>query len=549
MYSTILLTHDVLVHTIVTIESTYIHNTTPDINLANICLIHKYVIIQDWLRDRLRGEIIEDMKFDDYPEEEENPVQEVIEEASPTGPQDHPQQEGLQGHDGHPLLPSSTVAPAIDLVTGRFLRPIPVCGSWIWRSNFCTDYPISYDRFQTLAELLPAARQQVLAGNPTVFHGFGYIGHESRPNLLIDCQPNSTFPKNTDQLRDFFPDFDWSGLEHIPSEFLVKHGSRPCGSMILPTTLPFAHPRCPLPDDITMSGVRKGTIRESVRRMLVRGGVDPLALGPEGAILPVIKLVFKDHDPRPLPLGNAGHGWTVHRQVVGVGNSSWELKVVLPPSRPSVTIVGASHCDRLSKLDLFLFDEQENMPAITTHPHFLLWSSTAYLVTKGDYESFNSVKGEIFAFFFDSVRSKYQGRIHPNDHLRFVLMPFSWDILYVPIEQQVWNLIKTSKFLFELGTSTDYCQVSHCYSEVPLLHNEQDYCVRTNVCVREINNLINPTHVPIRIWSLRMVPNASDLAFRKVNVAGMRGLSLVKEADRTHLNQSGYYAWSCEIWD
>ena len=111
MYSTILLTHDVLVHTIVTIESTYIHNTTPDINLANICLIHKYVIIQDWLRDRLRGEIIEDMKFDDYPEEEENPVQEVIEEASPTGSQDHPQ---LEGHDAHFLLPSSTVAPAID---------------------------------------------------------------------------------------------------------------------------------------------------------------------------------------------------------------------------------------------------------------------------------------------------------------------------------------------------------------------------------------------------------------------------------------------------
>lgn len=102
----------------------------------------------------------------------------------------------------------------------------------------------------------------------------------------------------------------------------MKHGSSPCGSMILPTTFPHTHPRCPLPDDITMSGVRKGTIRESVRRMLVRGGVDPLALGPEGAILPVMKLVFKDHDPRLLPLGNAGHGWTVHRQVVGVGNSS-----------------------------------------------------------------------------------------------------------------------------------------------------------------------------------------------------------------------------------
>ena len=55
------------------------------------------------------------------------------------------------------------------------------------------------------------------------------------------------------------------------------------------------------------------------------GGVDPLALGPEGEILPVMKLVLKDHDLRPLPVGNAGGGWTLHRQVVGVGNSSWEF--------------------------------------------------------------------------------------------------------------------------------------------------------------------------------------------------------------------------------
>ena len=78
-----------------------------------------------------------------------------------------------------------------------------------------------------------------------------------------------------------------------------------------------------------------------------------------------------------------------------------------------VCVVGASHCDRLNQLDLSHFDQQENMLAITTHPHFLLWSSTAYLVTKGDYESFNAVKGEIFAFFFASLKAKYQGQVHP----------------------------------------------------------------------------------------------------------------------------------------
>jgi len=532
-------------------KCTHIYNTLSYRTLnnpINDCLKLNNVNVQEWLKERLRGEIIEDMKFDDYEEEEENPTQEVVEELG--GPPNNPQPD-VQG--AHALLPSTSHVPVIDLQTGCYLRPIPMTDGWIWRSNLCQNYPISYDRFQTLNGLSTAERLQELAGRPSIFQGFGYTGFEARPNVYIECQSGISFPKNPELLRDFFPNFDWSGLDHIPSEFLVKHGSSPCGSMILPTTFPFTHPKFPLPDDITPSGVRRGSIRDSVKRMLVRGGVDPLALGPEGAILPVVKMVFKEHDPRPLPLGNAGHGWSVHRQVVGVGNSSWEVKVVLPPSKPSVCIVGASHCDRMSKLDLSLFDEQENIPAITTHPHYLLWSSTAYLVTQGDFESVNADKGEIFAFFFASVKSKYQGRIHPNDHLRLVLLPFSWDILYVPIELQVWNLIRMSKFLTELGVGTDYCQVSHMYSEIPLLHNEQDYCVRTNICVREINNLINPAHVPVRIWSLRMVPNASDLAYRKVTVAGIRGMSLVKEIttgpDRTHLIQSGYYAWSCEIWD
>ena len=46
-----------------------------------------------------------------------------------------------------------------------------------------------------------------------------------------------------------------------------------------------------------------------------------------------------------------------------------------------------------------------------------------------------------------------------------------------------------------------------------------------------------------------MVPNNSDIAFKKVTVAGITGMSLVKEFDRNHLNQSGYFAWCMEIWD
>ena len=269
--------------------------------------------------------------------------------------------------------------------------------------------------------------------------------------------------------------------------------------------------------------------------------------GPDGQ--PVGGLIFKDHHPRPLPVGNAGHGWTVHLREVGFGVGSWGIKVVLPPHKPTIALVGASHFDRICKLDLALFDPSNEGLDNNTHPHYTLWLSTAFVIIKGDYTSVNAMKCEIFAFFFTVMKSKFTGAVSPSDHLRFVLTPFSWDILYVPIERQVWNMIEMSEFLTELAHNTEFLQVSHAYTEVPLLPNHQDFSMRTNVCVREINSLINSSHVPIRIWARRMVPVTSDRATQRVTVAGFRGLSLVKEADRTHLATSGYYEWAEEIWD
>ena len=87
---------------------------------------------------------------------------------------------------------------------------------------------------------------------------------------------------------------------------------------------------------------------------------------------------------------------------------------------------------------------------ILTPAHYLLWSATAFVIVKGDFDSFNAVKSEVFAFFFDRIKDKFVGRIHPNDHLGFVLLPFSWVILYIPIEGQVWNLIKVSELAMNL---------------------------------------------------------------------------------------------------
>jgi len=497
---------------------------------------------------RVRNEIVEEMNYDDdYKEDvEEDAASGPKSGEVPTAGTDNP----LTGVTAPHTLAVATVpeAPVIDLTTGNYLRPVPVT-DWIWRHNSCNDYAIFAERFPTHGERTDEDARQARAGLSSLFQGFGAPGYEDRPNVLVDCPAEGVFNFDQNILEGFFPNFNFSGLHNLPSEFLVKHGSTPLGSRILPTSFPLTFPRFPLPDDTTHSGVRRGTMADSVRESLVYRNVDPMAFGPTGVYQPITNLIFKAHNPRPLPIGNAGGGWSVSRRMVGIGNNSWELKVVLPPFKPTVCIVGASHVDRMSKLDLSLFDEHDDMPDNDTHPHYLLWSSTAFVIVKGDSYSFNQVKSEIFAFFFDRIKHKFVGRIHPNDHLRFVLLPFSWDILYVPIEGQVWNLIKMSKFLTELRFSTDYVQISHVFTEIPLLHTEQDYCIRSNVCVREVNNLINPNHAPIRIWNLRMVPNNSDMAFKKVTVAGIRGMSLVKEFDRNHLNQSGYFAWCMEIWD
>jgi hypothetical protein len=440
--------------------------------------------------------------------------------------------------------------PVIDLLTGNYLRPVPNNPAWIWRNPMCTSFAVYEDRFNTLAKLSDTEVRQQVAGRVSVLHAHGGVGYETRRNTRVQCQPLESFTREPGVLESFFPNFDFSGLPSLPYHFLVQHGSEPYGSMVLPTGFPFTFPRVPLPDDTTTSGVRRGSLGESVREMLMGRNVDPVFVGTDGNIQVKPILVYKHHDGRSLPLGNAGDGWSVSKLVVGMGNMSWELKVVLPPNKPIVCLIGASHVDRMCQLNLNLLDQMEDSPPNSTHPHHLLWSSTAFVVTKGDFDSFNTAKGEIFAFFFSKVKEKFVGKINPTDHLRMVLSPFTWDILALPVERQVWNLVETSRFLTEIKRGTDYMQISHVYSEVPLLHNDQDYSVRTNIVVREVNNLINSTHVPIRIWYLRMAPLTCERAKVRITIAGWnRRLKLVTEADRTHLAQSGYFEWICEVWN
>jgi hypothetical protein len=446
----------------------------------------------------------------------------------------------------------------ICLHTGNILN-LPIPSDYDWRSVMCNFYPIFMDRFNTHSEHTPSILLSLIAGRPNTFHGFGSLAranvYTNNRVVAVDRLPHSNelvenFNREPELLETNFPNFNWAGLNQIPTCFLVKHGSLPVGSVILPTNIPLEFPRVPLPEDITSSGVRRDTMVDHVSRMFVKHGAIEMTNGvngPDGQ--PVGGLIFKNHSPRPLPVGNAGNGWTVHLREVGFGVGSWEIRIILPPCKPTIALVGASHVDRIGKLDLSLFDQREGGPENNTHPHYLLWRATAFIVIRGDFISVNSMKSEIFAFFFTALKAKYTGAISPADHLRFILSPFSWDILYVPIERQVWNMIEMSEFLTEIALNSEFMQISHAYTEVPLLHNHQDFSIRTNVCVREINAMINPSHIPIRIWMRRMVPSTSDRATHRVTVAGLRGLSLVKEADRTHLSASGYYEWAEEIWD
>jgi len=469
-------------------------------------------------------------------------------------------------HDDSALLPALQVTQdtspeeteprgRICIHTGNILH-LPMPSNHSWRPMMCNQYPIFWDRYERYREHTPTILRGLLAGRPSLVHGLGSVAMAATysSNRVVEITPSEqlddSFIRDRDLFLSNFPNFNWEGLHRIPTSFLVRHGSIPAGSVILPTNIHLEFPRVPLPEDVTSSGVRRDEMGDHVRRLFVRhGAIEDYngVNGPDGQ--PVKGLVFKDHHPRPLPVGNAGHGWTVHHRDVGFGVGSWGIKVVLPPHKPTIALVGASHFDRICKLDLALFDERTDGLDNNTHPHYILWLSTAFVIIRGDYPSVSAVKCEIFAFFFTVMKSKFTGAISPADHLRFILTPFSWDILYVPIERQVWNMVEMSEFLTDLAQNTEFMQISHAYTEVPLLPNHQDFSIRTNVCVREINSLVNFSHVPIRIWTRRMVPSTSERADQKVTVAGFRGLSLVKEADRTHLAKSGYYEWAEEIWD
>ena len=65
------------------------------------------------------------------------------------------------------------------------------------------------------------------------------------------------------------------------------------------------------------------------------------------------------------------------------------------------------------------------------------------MVTKGNFDSFNAAKGEIFAFFFSQVKKKFVG------HLRFILSPFTWDNARIAIDCEAQAAAKVLADWFE----------------------------------------------------------------------------------------------------
>ena len=99
------------------------------------------------------------------------------------------------------------------------------------------------------SELTPTILRGLLTGRPSPFHGFGSV-------LMAGSYSNNRVVEipNSDQLEENFscehelfvsnfPNFNWDGLHRLPTSFLVRHGSMPAGSVILPTNIPLEFPK------------------------------------------------------------------------------------------------------------------------------------------------------------------------------------------------------------------------------------------------------------------------------------------------------------------
>ena len=238
-----------------------------------------------------------------------------------------------------------------------------------------------------------------------------------------------------------------------------------------------------------------------------------------------------------------GDGWFAEKLSIGCGKKKVDLTITMPPKKPLLIIIGASHASRMASL------------AIMSDPHNLktqigqyLWQRTAFVRTVATAAELLPIIKEILAKICRLLIEVHGNFVDLGTNI--VLIPMSWDSINMKISMDKFaqNLLEMAHTVFSFITKTAWQQrwaLSFSFTELPLLHKHQVHLYRLNHVIRFVNELLSTNHPPIRPWlSLTELKPKNVETLKSVEVGILQNRYLPYEnRDGTHLSATGYSIW------
>ena len=238
-----------------------------------------------------------------------------------------------------------------------------------------------------------------------------------------------------------------------------------------------------------------------------------------------------------------GDGWFAEKLSIGCGKKKVDITITMPPNKPLLIVVGASHASRMANLAIM----SDPLDLKTQNGQYL-WQRTVFVRTVASAVDLLPIIKEVLAKVCRLLIEVHGNFVNLGTNI--VLIPMSWDAINTKINMDKFaqNLLDMANTVFSFITKTAWQQrwtLSFSFTELPLLHKYQAHLYRLNHVIRFVNELLSRNHPPIRPWlSLTEVKPKNVETLKSVEVGILQNRYLPHEnRDGTHLSATGYTIW------
>ena len=238
------------------------------------------------------------------------------------------------------------------------------------------------------------------------------------------------------------------------------------------------------------------------------------------------------------------NGWFCQKLKVGREGNRIDVSITLPPHRPTLMILGASHCGRMTNIHVPTATDGDT----TKNNGHYLWTRTAFIRTVASASALTPNLRELLSKVCSLCIEIYGNFCHTGTVI--VVLPLSWDAvnLKISMNDYVTSLLELAHILYQFVSTVSWQQrwaLCTQFSEMPIFHKNQLRCHKVNSVVRSLNELLNPNHPPIRPWVSLSVPRGRNVeCSRPLFIETLNDRHLPYETmDGKHLSNFGYLLW------